>query len=102
MTQPETFTIGSAVTCTDGEAGTLSRVVLDPVARAITHLAVAPSQDAGSGRLVPVELVAATDGQIRLRCTRADFDALEQADETRLLPMTSGVWGYGGDMLAVP
>jgi sporulation protein YlmC with PRC-barrel domain len=103
MTPPVTFTIGSDVSCRDGEAGELRRVVLDPVARAITHLAVEPKHRRGTGRLVPVELVDSTDEQIRLRCTRAQFDALEEADETRLLPMTSGVWGYGsGELLALP
>jgi sporulation protein YlmC with PRC-barrel domain len=103
MSQPETFTIGSQVACSDGEVGELSRVVLDPVARAITHLAVEPRHRDGVGRLVPVELVDSTDGQIRLRCTTADFDALDEADETRLLPVASGLWGYGsGELLAWP
>jgi len=103
MTPPVTFTIGSDVSCSDGEAGELRRVVLDPVARAITHLAVEPKHRRGTGRLVPVELVDSTDEQIRLRCTKAQFDALEEADETRLLPMTSGVWGYSsGELLALP
>lgn len=103
MKPPVTFTIGSDVSCSDGEAGELRRVVLDPVARVITHLAVEPKHRRGTGRLVPVELVDSTDEQIRLRCTKAQFDALEEADETRLLPMTSGVWGYSsGELLALP
>ncbi len=103
MTQPQTFALGAEVLCTDGEAGQLKRVVLDPIARAVTHLAVEPQHRVGSGRLVPVELVESTEPQIRVRCTVADFAALEEADETRLLPMASGVWGYRGDeMLALP
>lgn len=106
MSEPVRFTIGSEVRCADGAAGELRRVVVDPVARAVTHLAVEPKHQRGTGRLVPVELVeagvAGEDG-IRLSCTRGEFEALEAADETRLLPMPSGMLGYGGmDMLALP
>ena len=33
-----TFTIGAAAACSDGPCGVVSRVVVDPVARALTHL----------------------------------------------------------------
>ena len=37
------FIIGSGVTCSDGHCGELKRVVIDPVARAIAHVVVAPN-----------------------------------------------------------
>ena len=39
------------------------------------------------GRLVPplVDLVDATTGQVRLRCTLADFEDLDPAEETQFL-----------------
>ena len=37
-----TFTIGAAAVCSDGPCGAVSRVVVDPVARELTHLVVEP------------------------------------------------------------
>jgi nitrite reductase (NO-forming) len=41
MAETEPFTIGAGASCTDGACGEVSRVVVDPVARVITLLAVA-------------------------------------------------------------
>src|ERR1700693_1976444 len=73
------YSIGSEVTCSDGICGELSRVVVDPVARALTHLVVEPKHRQGQGHLVPIDLVDATAEKIELRCTSAEFDALEAA-----------------------
>ena len=56
---PETtqFTIGTEACCTDGVCGEVSRVVVDPVAEAVTHLVVEPKHRDGLARLVPVDLV---------------------------------------------
>ena len=82
------FTIGSEVACSDGVCGELRRVVVDPVARALTHLVV-------GGRLVPIELVDSTAKEIRLGCTMSEFEALEDAQETQFLPEATGEWDYG-------
>jgi len=95
------FTIGTEVSCSDGICGTLTRVVLDPVARTLTHLVVEPARRRGSGRLVPLDLVDASAGRIRLRCTMARFVALETAEETRFLPAAPGQWGYGQRQMLV-
>jgi len=104
MSQAEKFTIGSEVSCSDGgDCGELRRVVIDPVARSLTHLVVEAKHRTGEGHLVPIELVEFTTDQIRLRCTTAEFEALEDAEKTQLLPVSSGVWGYQpGEMLAMP
>ena len=44
------LTIGADVSCTDGVGGKVSRVVIDPRARAVTHLVVNDRQF--QGRLV--------------------------------------------------
>jgi hypothetical protein len=36
------FTIGARAKCRDGECGEVIRVVIDPVARAVTHLVIEP------------------------------------------------------------
>lgn len=97
------FTIGTKVACSDGACGELRRVVVDPVARALTHLVVDAPHREGTGRLVPVELVDSTGAQIQLRCTVAEFEVLEEAEETQFVPGTAGEWGYGpGQMLSQP
>ncbi len=103
MTDATEFTIGSEVSCSDGVCGELGRVVVDPVAKALTHLVVEPKHGSGEGRLVPVDLVDAAGEEIRLRCTSAEFDALEHAEETKFLPGASGQWGYGeGQIVSWP
>ena len=100
MTQ---FTIGAAASCSDGAVGKLSRVIVDPVAKAVTHLAVEPEHGRDHGRLVPLDLVDAADaplaGEIRLRCTKAEFEDLAPAEETQYLPGISGYGGYGPDQI---
>jgi len=92
MTQ---FTIGTKASCSDGAVGTVSRVIVDPVAQAVTHLVVDPEHGSGHGRLVPLDLVDAGAGEIRLRCTKAEFENLAAAEETQFLPATDDYGGYG-------
>jgi sporulation protein YlmC with PRC-barrel domain len=70
-------------------------VVVDPVARVVTHLVVEPKHRQGLGRLVPLDLVDATTGEIRLRCTMAEFEKLGSAEETQFIPGSSGYAAYG-------
>lgn len=72
-------------------------MVLDPIARAVTHLVVEPKHRSGLGRLVPLDLVDLSAGDVRLRCRVADFEKLEAAEETRFLPGGGGSAGYGPD-----
>ena len=95
MTDTTEFTIGSSVSSSDGVCGEVSRVVIDPVSQTLTHLVVDPKHGQKVGRLVPVDLVESTEQTIRLRCTTAEFDALEQAEEKQFLPGARGRWGYG-------
>ncbi len=89
------FIIGTEVTCDDGVLGELKRVVVDPIARTITHLVVEPPHRRGTGHLVPVGLVSsASEREIRLRCTESEFSALEEAEEIRFIPGASGAWDY--------
>ena len=82
MAQAMTFWIGADASCTDGACGQVSRIIVNPVTREVTHLAVDPKHRHGPGRLVPVDLVDATTGQIRLRCPLAEFQTLRLAQET--------------------
>jgi sporulation protein YlmC with PRC-barrel domain len=92
------FTIGARADCSDGEAGILALVVVDPVAREVTHLNVEPGGDVG--RLVPVSLVtAATPELITLSCTVAEFLALDPAEKVRFLPGGVEFGDYGPEQV---
>ena len=81
MAQTMPFKIGADASCTDGACGQVSRIIVNPITREVTHLAVDPKHRHGPGRIVPVDLVDATTGQIRLRCTLAEFQTLRPAQE---------------------
>jgi len=103
MAETTQFTIGSDASCTDGVCGEVTRVVVDPVARTVTHLVVEPKHRQGLGRLVPLDLVDATTGEVRLRCTVAEFEKLDFAEETQFLPGGVDYGGYGpGQVLSWP
>jgi sporulation protein YlmC with PRC-barrel domain len=97
------FTIGAEATCTDGVCGELIRVVVDPIARAVTHVVVEPKHRSGLGKLVPLDLVESTTGGLHLRCSTADLHALEPAETTQFLPGVEGYPGYAEEeVLAWP
>lgn len=103
MSEAAEFDIGSDVACSDGVCGKLTRVIVDPVARALTHLVVDPGVRQEEARLVPIDFVASSGNEIRLTCTRAQFGAFEEAEDSEFLPATSGQYGYKGDeVLSLP
>ena len=91
--------IGAGARCSDGACGEVTRVVVDPVARAVTHLVVEPAGREGLARLVPLDLVDATAGEIRLRCTLAEFEHLDAAEEMQFVPGTRGYAAYGPEQV---
>ena len=98
MVEETVFTIGVDAIATDGVCGEVTRVVVDPVARAVTHLVVEPKHRRGLGRLVPLDLVDATTGEVRIRCTMKEFEKLAYAEETHFLPGIGATSGYGAGM----
>ena len=113
-----TLVIGSDALCSDGYRGELLAVVIDPASRTVTHVVVEPEGRQGLARLVPLDLVDAAPGQIRLRCTEAEFRSLDAAEETlaefvpgyqvpvQLLPAgwrgAGGPAVEGGEILRIP
>jgi len=77
-----TLVLGSEAVCSDGYRGQVQAVVLDPAAGTVTHLVVEPEGRSGLARLVPLDLLDAAPGGTRLRCTEAEFQGLEAAEET--------------------
>jgi sporulation protein YlmC with PRC-barrel domain len=95
MADSTQFTIGTEASCSDGAVGALSRVIVDPVAQALTHLVIDPEHGQGHGRLVPLDLVESAAGEIRLACTKAEFQDLAAAEDTQFLPATDDYGDYG-------
>ncbi len=87
--------IGATASCSDGPCGKVSRMIIDPASRTVTHLVIEAKHWRENGRLVPLDLVDTTAGHIRLRCTLAEFDTLDPAEEVELVEGTSGL-GVGG------
>jgi sporulation protein YlmC with PRC-barrel domain len=100
--------LGSAVTCTDARFGELADVVVDPVARRVTHVVVQPHGSPERARLVPVERVRAGEDGVALDCSVADVEALELVRESAFLrmgefPVADPDWEIGTeDVLALP
>lgn len=94
MTKLTQFMIGGEVRCSDGDCGKVSRVIVDPLARAVTHLVIDPGHGNDVGRIVPLDLVDQTTAEIELRCTTAEFEKLEAAEETHFLQDSGGYMGY--------
>jgi sporulation protein YlmC with PRC-barrel domain len=95
MTQSAVFTIGAKVNCSDDVCGQLSRVIIDPISREVTHLVVQPASGHGPGHLVPVaHLKSGTGDTIELDCSHTDLDTFESAEEVRFIRASDGAWGY--------
>lgn len=90
----EQLMIGAEAICTDGSCGEVRRVVIDPAALEVSHLVVEPKHRQGLGRLVPLDLVDVSTGEVRVDCTRAQLDAMDHAEETELLPASGGHADY--------
>lgn len=77
-----TIEIGTGAVSSDGFRGEVKGVVIDPADRTVTHLMVEPEGRSGLARLVPLDLVDATAGEIRLQCSAEEFRNLPAAEET--------------------
>jgi sporulation protein YlmC with PRC-barrel domain len=97
------FIIGSEVVGDEGVLGKLTRVVVDPIAKAVTHLVVEPQHRRDSGHLVPVDRVSATgNDEIRLRCSACEFSALPEAEDRRFIAGADNGWYQQSQMLTLP
>jgi sporulation protein YlmC with PRC-barrel domain len=76
--------IGARASCSDGFCGEVTRIVIHPATRTVTHLVIEPRHRREPGRLVPLDLVDVTDGQVRVRCTIGEFGHLELSQEVDL------------------
>jgi hypothetical protein len=80
MTGEIQFAIGAKASCSDGSCGEVRRMIIDAATNAVTHLVIGPGHRHKPSRLVPVHLMDTSAGEIRLRCTLAEFDKLDLAE----------------------
>jgi sporulation protein YlmC with PRC-barrel domain len=79
-----TLALGTDAVYGDADIGEVLAVVVDPAGRTVTHVVVEPKGRIGLARLVPldlVDLVGASAGRVPLRCTEAEFQDLDPAEE---------------------
>jgi sporulation protein YlmC with PRC-barrel domain len=91
MPESQMFRLGADVRCADGDCGQIKSVVISPGEDAVTHLVVEPAQRQGLGKLVPFSLVDTTlapaaSGEVRLRCSVAEYGELDPAEATYFFP----------------
>lgn len=94
---PDVLTLigGSEVHCSDGHCGSLSRLLIEPGTRTVSHVAVELPGLAGDSRLVPIVLVQEAADAVVLACSRTEFDALPSGEVRRVEPQLA----IRGDLL---
>ena len=88
--------VGSKVICADGREGKSTAVIVDPVTKVVTHVAVVEkSMLHGEDRLVPIEKVEKTSRDtIQLNCSMEDVLKMPAFTSTRYLEIDNGEAGY--------
>lgn len=89
--QAQMFRLGADVRCADGDCGKIKSLVINPGDDTVTHLVVEPAHRQGLGKLVPLRLAGTgiadtATGEVRLRCTMAEFGQLDAAEATYFFP----------------
>jgi sporulation protein YlmC with PRC-barrel domain len=98
--------LGKAVRCSDERYGKLADIVIDPIAKRVTHLVVRPEKGDDIARLVPIELVEPDKDdtrEIKLRCTAEDVRRLDHVQEFAYLrlgeyPASDPDWDVGSSV----
>jgi sporulation protein YlmC with PRC-barrel domain len=102
--------LDKSVLCEGHEVGKLGDLVVDPVAKRVTHLVVKPHHGLGMSHLVPIELAEPTErfGGIVLNCSTDELEALPPVEEFAYLRLGEVAtrdpeWDVGvSDVLALP
>jgi hypothetical protein len=95
MDQTTEYRLGAEVYATDGLCGVVTRIVVDPVDRTITHLVVEPKHRFGLGRLLPVDRLDAGANGIQFRGDLAAFEAADSAEDAHFIRAADDWRGEG-------
>jgi hypothetical protein len=78
--------VGAAVECTDGKAGNIDRIVMDPATRQITHLVVRLGWFAPRDVVVPVGLATlSNDDSVTLSISKSQIEHMPDLHEERFV-----------------
>jgi osmotically-inducible protein OsmY len=99
ISEMQKFHFGNTIFCTDGQAGTLTRVLFDASSRQLTHLAVKQGRLFGKTFYLPFEKVTAATGEgIWLNVTLAQLVASPNSEEPGIaLDTRTAVQGNGAN-----
>jgi hypothetical protein len=97
-----TIEIGATVRLSDGSVGEITRLVLEPASRRITHLVVKPKHSRPVERLVPINRFSTDEHGLELSCTIAELDQCDSANEVQVVRERADIWRDNGSILAFP
>lgn len=83
--------LGQPVVAQDGPFGELSDIILDPVARRVTHVVVEPRHRHRLSRLVPIALVDGTQDTLRVALDKEEMHQLQRVTYSEFVPLGSDV-----------
>jgi sporulation protein YlmC with PRC-barrel domain len=90
--------INADVLCHDELVGHVSGVIIDPVAKEVTHFVLKDREIPHIERLVPLKLIEDTSSsQIRLSCDWQDLRELDDFTELKYVQSESGYFDYRAD-----
>jgi uncharacterized membrane protein len=82
--------VDAKVVCSDGDAGWLTDLVVDPASRAVTHIVVRENTGDGREFLVPLDKVSdSSREEVRLGCTRAEMAGYPEFTTTQYVAASS-------------
>lgn len=102
--------LGSPVECSDGHAGQIGDVVVDPRSKVLTHLVVVPHHRHWEARLVPIGDVSPDEasGHPKIDCTVEELNRYPFSEERVFVALTAPIeteddWDVGIErVLAMP
>jgi uncharacterized membrane protein/sporulation protein YlmC with PRC-barrel domain len=82
--------VDAKAVCTDGDAGHVTDVIVDPVARKVTHVVIRESRLGSREFIVPLERVIDSSMEVvRLGCTTAELAQFPEFTSTRFVSASS-------------
>ncbi|MGD8585425.1 MAG: PRC-barrel domain-containing protein [Chloroflexota bacterium] len=80
--------LDAEVLCSDGSCGRSTAIIINPISREVTHIAVATHEMLHSEYLVPVTLIMESQpNQIKLRCRRNELATLDPFHRVRFVSL---------------
>ncbi len=83
--------LGASILASDGTFGELADIVVDPVARVVTHLVVEPSHRHLQSRLVPIDIVKVGPDGLAVELTLDELRDLPRVAFSEFVPLASPI-----------